>query len=153
LLEADPEKSICIASAQYINSKNRFGFMSDGTEWGLLLANDNWKLPIGASYEMFFRSEQSTWKLQFSVVSTQLMASSGALKDEFIRDLSKTRNLKLFKSDKSLMGSFSMDGSSRAITAAAECAHRLSAAKPKVNPTNPFETIKDNPFGGTEKRI
>lgn len=152
LLEADPEAAICIASATYTRSNNRFGFMSDGKDWELLLANDSWKLPVGSTYEVFFLTEREGWKLELSVVSSQLMASSRGLTEEFIRDLSRTNSVRLYKSDRSLIGRFSMEGSSKAITAAAECAGQLASAR-RTNPRNPFETAKDNPFSGTEKRI
>jgi hypothetical protein len=152
VLHADLDKATCIAAGEYVASKNRMLFISDGEDLEMMFSNTNWKLPLGATYEIFMRTDEHTWNILFRVETPQLMWSN-TLKHEFVRDLSETTNLKMYRSDKTLIGSYSMGGSSKALTAAAKCAQRLPSVREKPNAANPFETEKDNPFKGAEKRI
>jgi len=123
----------CFVYAVYNNSGTVIGFMSDGSEVFLLLADEDWNIPQNEGYGVRFRFDGKRWhRGTFASLSKTVMGMR--LHPIGERQLRRSRGVEVYGERGNLVGHYSLMGSSLAIDYVKKCG--MIASK-----------VKDNPFG------
>ena len=164
-LFANPERRLCGTSVVYPGGEMLLLVASADGGMTLGLVNPHWQLRDDASYDVVVTTDSRRWSLR-STARDPHMVESGRLLPAVVSDLSRTSVLRIEHRQGTLVGSYSMEGSTRAIRAAFACAERLFGADPAAPfdepagdhrepfatpaPTPPATTSAD-PFGPLPK--
>jgi len=123
----------CFVYAVYEKSGTVIGFMSDGREVFLLLADEDWNIPENEGYGVRFRFDTRRWHSgTFKSLSSTVMGMQ--LHPVGESELRRSRGVEVYGDRGNLVGHYSLKGSSQAIDYVKKCGVIASG-------------VEDNPFG------
>ncbi len=147
-LRYDRGDSACFVYAVYTESDTVIGFMSDGDSVFFLFADEDWNIPENEGYEVHFRFDGQRWQCgTFSSLSPTAVGMRLYPVGE--RELHRSLDMEIYSERGNLVGHYSLQGSSQAISYVKKCGVIASGAgdnsfgQPRVDrsgasTTNPF---------------
>jgi hypothetical protein len=142
--------AVCVTRATYTAGSwgpaLQLAFVSDGTQWDLVLQSNAWNFPANRTYTIRLLLAGKTFTLEMltrdggGVLTTP---NGKMLSNELVAAFSQAGWVSIMNDANIVVGSYRLDGSSKALTAVAQCGQVAQAAAG----TTPFgHGLASNPF-------